>query len=193
MISKTLRIRAIGTTQLLMRWEGFTRPCHGQSADSGEMGGGGRGEDQKPDRRGAGEANWNACRRERRRAAGRAGRASQVDRRGGRNEIGPRGPGRTSGRLRSVVLMGATPAIDRLDRDPQRRCFPLRERPLPSRRRHYGATLARVKQFFALGQVFSGPQEFCGRDARIAVTLRSIDRERKTPTEDSPVHLSLNP
>ena len=38
MISKTLRIRAIGTTQLLMRWEGFTRPCHGQSADSGEMG-----------------------------------------------------------------------------------------------------------------------------------------------------------
>lgn len=42
-----------------------------------------------------------------------------------------------------------------------------------TRRRHYGATLARVKQFFALVQVFSGTAEFRGRDAPIAVTLRS--------------------
>ena len=117
----------------------------------------------------------------------------QFDRRGGRNEIEPRGPGRTSGRLRSVVPLGPTPDINRLDRAPQRTCFPLRERPLPFRRRHYGATLARVKQFFALSPVFSGPQEIRGRDARIAVTLRSIDRERTPPAEDSPVHLSLNP
>ena len=193
MISKTLRIRAIGTTQLLMRWEGFTRPCHGQSADSGELGGGDRGEDRKPDRQGAREANRNAGRTERCRAAGQARRASLIDRRGGRNEIEPRGPGRISGRLRSVVPMGPTPDINRLDRAPQRTCFPLRERPFPFRRRHYGATLARVKQFLALSPVFSGPQEIRGRDARIAVTLRSIDRERTTPAEDSPVHLSLNP
>ena len=49
---------------------------------------------------------------------------------------------------------------------------------MPNRRRHYGATLARVKQFFGLVQVFSAPAGFRGRDERIAVTLRSIDWER---------------
>ena len=40
------------------------------------------------------------------------------------------------------------------------------------RRRHYGATLARVKQFFLPCQVFSRSAEFPGQQAAIAGTVR---------------------
>ncbi|MEN9666275.1 MAG: hypothetical protein RLZZ326_2638 [Planctomycetota bacterium] len=159
--------------------EGFTRWCHGHSADSGEMGaGGGTRGDQKADRRGTESA---------KREAGRsAGREQQTKvRRSGRTDC-------HGGRPEDLPAPEAAPEAgcesrrsDRLDTrhrsqqpTPQRSRFPLRERPGSNRRRHYGATLARVKQFFAHVQVFSAPAGFRGRDARIAVTLRSIDRER---------------